>query len=74
VSVDMIHEAPDVEGTAQLQVTLEEVDLEEAQRVCSGVVRDLGGEVAERLQGPLPEVRRAPDSLRKASLQDGGYP
>jgi aspartate kinase len=51
VSVDMIHEAPDVEGTAQLQVTLGEDALEEAQRVCEGIMRDLGGEVGEAQRG-----------------------
>jgi aspartate kinase len=51
VSVDMISEARDPDGQAQLQVTVSEPQLEEAVRVCGGVARAMGGREVETQRG-----------------------
>lgn len=43
VSVDMISETSESEGRSQLQVTVHEAQLEEAERICRELARVLGG-------------------------------
>jgi aspartate kinase len=51
VSVDVVYEAQEADGRTQLQVTLDESALGDAQRVCEGVVRGLGGGTVEVQRG-----------------------
>jgi aspartate kinase len=61
VSVDMVAEAQDPAGRSQIEVTVSEAALEQAIRVCGGVVRGLGGEGVETQRG-----------LTRISLVGGG--
>jgi aspartate kinase len=55
VCVDVVNEAPDVEGRVQLQVTLGEAQLERAVAVCEDVSARLGGGAVEA-QGGLTRI------------------